>query len=63
MKFKELEGKSEKELQGMLAEDRSQLYALKLKTSVNQVKDVRDMREMKKRMARILTKLNALKKA
>ena len=63
MKYKELEGKSEKELLGMLAEDRSTLHAMQLKTSVNQLKGVRDMRDLKKRMARILTKLNALKKA
>jgi ribosomal protein L29 len=63
MKYKELEGKSDKELQGMLSEDRATLHAMKLKTSVNQLKDVRDMRDIRKRMARLLTKLNSLKKA
>lgn len=61
MKFKELEGKSEKELAGMLSEDRARLHALSMKRSVNQVKDVREIREIRQRIARVMTKLTSLK--
>ena len=61
MKFKELEGKDEKELSGMLAEDKARLHALGMKRSVNQVKDVREIREIRQRIARVMTKLTSLK--
>jgi ribosomal protein L29 len=61
MRFKELEGKSQKELTGLLTEDRSRLHALGMKRAINQVKDVREIREIRQRVARIMTKLNALK--
>lgn len=61
MNFKELEGKSEKELFGQLAEDRSRLHSLRMKRAVNQVKDVREIRETRQRIARVMTKLTSLK--
>ncbi|MDQ5952659.1 MAG: ribosomal protein [Patescibacteria group bacterium] len=61
MNFKELEGKSQAELAGMLAEDRTRLHALNMKRAVNQVKDVREIREIRQRVARIMTKISTLK--
>jgi len=61
MNFKELEGKSQAELTGMLAEDRARLHALNMKRAVNQVKDVREIREIRQRVARIMTKISTLK--
>jgi ribosomal protein L29 len=61
MKFKELEGKNEKELSGLVAEDRARLHALSMKRAVNQVKDVREIREIRQRIARMMTKLTSLK--
>jgi len=61
MNFKELEGKSEKELSSLLAEDRARLHALNMKRSVNQVKDVREIREIRQHIARVMTKLTSLK--
>ncbi len=61
MNFKELEGKTEKELSSLLAEDRSRLHALSMKRAVNQVKDVREIREIRQHIARVMTKLTSLK--
>ena len=61
MNFKELEGKSEKELSSLLIEERARLHALTMKRAVNQVKDVREIREIRQRIARIMTKLTSLK--
>lgn len=61
MNYKELEGKSVAELQGLVAEDRARLHVLRMKRAVNQVKDVREIREIRQRLARIMTKLTALK--
>ena len=59
MNFKDLDGKSLKELNGLLAEDRAQLHALRLKRSINQVKDVRELRELRRHIAQLLTKINS----
>ncbi len=61
MQYQELEGKSEKEISGMLTENRSKLHGLTMKRSVNQIKDVRESRETRKQIARLMTKLTALK--
>ena len=61
MNFKELEGKSQAELTGMLAEEQARLHGLNMKRSVNQVKDVRELREIKQRIAQIMTKITTLK--
>ena len=61
MNFKELQGKSEKELSGMLVEDRARLHALSMKKAVNQVKDVREIREIRQRIAQVMTKMTHLK--
>ncbi len=60
MNYKDLDGKSLKELSGLLAEDRAHLHALRLKRSVNQVKDVRELREIRQRVAQLLTKIKTL---
>ena len=62
MSFKDLNKKSETELQKMLAEERQKLYDLRLKVSVNQLKEVRQVRETRKRIAQILTRLTQLSK-
>ena len=61
MNYKELQGKSEKELNNMVADDRARLHALNMKRSVNQVKDVREIREIRQRVAQVMTKLTSLK--
>lgn len=61
MEYKDLEKKSEKELEKMLGEERGTLYDLRLKVSVNQLKDIRALRKTKKNIARILTKLSEKK--
>ncbi len=60
MNYKDLEKKSAKELEKMIAEARGSLYDLKLKMSVGQLKNVRSLRAAKKDIARMLTKLNDL---
>ncbi|RMD51785.1 50S ribosomal protein L29 [Candidatus Parcubacteria bacterium] len=62
MEFKELKDKSRKELNGLLAEQRQKLYELRLKLSVNQLKQVREVRVVKKNIAKLLTRINQLKK-
>jgi ribosomal protein L29 len=61
MKYTELDGKGEKELQGLLAEERTRLHAHRMRRSVNQLKDVREIREIRQRIAWIMTKLSGLK--
>lgn len=61
MEYKDLEKKSEKELEKMLGEQRGTLYDLRLKVSVNQLKDMRSVRKTKQNIARILTKLSEKK--
>lgn len=55
MKTKELKEKSEKELQGLLAESREKLRDLRFKIASRQLKGVRDVRKTKKDIARIST--------
>lgn len=62
MSFKDLHKKSATELQKMLAEERQKLYELRLKVSVNQLKEVRQVRETRKRIAQILTRLSQVAK-
>ncbi len=62
MEFKDLEKKTEKELQKLLAEERASLYELRTKISVNQLKDVREVREVRANIARILTRLQEVTK-
>ena len=61
MEFKDLEKKTEKELQKLLAEERASLYELRTKVAVNQLKDVREIREVRTNIARILTRLQQIK--
>jgi len=63
MDFKELEGKSAAELKRMLAEERARLHGLRLKLSVNQLKDVREVRATRKKIAQIITRHSQLMKA
>lgn len=62
MEFKELEKKTEKELQKLLSQERANLYDLRTKVSVNQLKDVREIREVRVNIARILTQLQKVTK-
>lgn len=61
MKFKELQGKKEGELQKILNEGREKLRDLRFKVASKQFKDVREVREVKKLIARALTLLNKKK--
>ncbi|MDP2631929.1 MAG: 50S ribosomal protein L29 [Candidatus Uhrbacteria bacterium] len=60
MEWKELEKKSANELKKILSEERSSLHELRLKLSVNQLKDVRSVRKKKKLIARIETRISQL---
>ncbi|MBU0613750.1 50S ribosomal protein L29 [Patescibacteria group bacterium] len=60
MEYKELKEKSAKELQKILAEERASLYDLRLKLSVNQLKDMSKVKSVKLEIARILTRLGEL---
>ncbi|MBT3231066.1 50S ribosomal protein L29 [Candidatus Uhrbacteria bacterium] len=62
MEFKELEKKTEKELQKLLSQERATLYDLRTKVAVNQLKDVREIREVRVSIARILTQLQKVTK-
>ncbi|MCH8049098.1 50S ribosomal protein L29 [Patescibacteria group bacterium] len=60
MEFKDLEKKNEVELKRMLAEERARLHGLRLKLSVNQLKNVREVRKTRKTIAHLSTKLKQL---
>lgn len=62
MDYKDLEKMSTNELQKMLAEERGNLFGLRLKTSVNQLKDLRAIRKAKKNIARIQTRMSELRR-
>ena len=61
MLMKDLQKKSEAELRKMLAEEQQKLYDLRLKVSVNQLKEVRQIRQTRAAIARMKTQLSALK--
>lgn len=61
MDFKELQTKSETELQKMLGQDREKLRELRFKDSNKQLKNVREIRTVKEQIARVLTILNKKK--
>lgn len=61
MTFDEIKTKTEKELLTLIAEGRSRLHDLRLKRSMNQLKDVRELREIRKDIARMLTHIGAVK--
>lgn len=63
MNYKEIDSKGAPELQGMLGELRTALHRMRMQRGLNQLKDVREIRETRKAIARILTKLAALKGA
>ena len=60
MKMKDLEKKSLEELQNMLAEARAELYEMRLKTGVGQLRDVSKVSKKRKEIARINTRLSQL---
>lgn len=62
MRYKELDGKAEKELQALIAEGRARIHSLKLSRGMNQLKDVREIREVRKDIARMMMKMSDLKK-
>jgi len=55
MKIKELRQKSEKELKGLLDENRHRLGQLKFDLASKKLKNHREIRELRKNIARILT--------
>jgi ribosomal protein L29 len=61
MTIKELQSKTESELQDLLADNRWKLKDLRFKNANGQLKDVREVRETKQDIARVLTVLNASK--
>lgn len=61
MDFKELQTKSEPELQKLLGQNREKLRELRFKDSNKQLKNVREIRTVKEQTAQILTILNKKK--
>ncbi len=61
MDFKELQTKSEAELQKILVQDREKLRELRFKDSNKQLKNVREIRAVKEQVAQVLTILNKKK--
>lgn len=61
MRYQELKERTAKELTALVAEGRTKLHDLRLKRSMNQLKDVRAIREIRKDIARMMTKLSELK--
>ncbi|MFA6194213.1 MAG: 50S ribosomal protein L29 [Patescibacteria group bacterium] len=61
MDFKELQTKSEAELQKILVQDREKLRELRFKDSNKQLKNVREIRTVKEQVAQVLTILNKKK--
>jgi len=59
MDFKELKTKSEKELQNLLASERSRLLELRFKDSSKQLKNVRQIRVIRNTIAQVLTLINS----
>ncbi|MFH1712248.1 MAG: 50S ribosomal protein L29 [Patescibacteria group bacterium] len=63
MDYKEIESKTDVELTRILAEKRARLHGLRLKLSVNQLKDVREVRKTREKIAQILTRMKQLEKS
>lgn len=63
MDWKELQTKGESELQKLLKAQREKLRDLRFRVFARQLKDVRELRKTRKTIARILTVLNAQKRA
>lgn len=61
MEYKDLSKKKINELEKMLGEERGTLYDLRLKVSVNQLKDIGLVKKTKKNIARLLTRISELK--
>ncbi len=62
MKIKELQSKSENELQKLLLAKRETLRAIRFKVAQRQLKKIHDIKITKKDIARILTLLRAKQK-
>lgn len=54
MKFKELKTKSDKDLQKILEESRSNLREMRFKAANDQLKSIRDLRKVKKTIVKVL---------
>jgi len=63
MEYKDLSKKSVTELQKMLAEERGRLFDLRLKVSVNQLRNLREIRVTRRGIAKLLTALSVLNRA
>ncbi|MBD3248179.1 50S ribosomal protein L29 [Candidatus Falkowbacteria bacterium] len=61
MELKELNKKSIKDLQSLLAQSRDKLRSLRFKDANKQLKNIREIRAIKKTIAQILTLLNSKK--
>jgi ribosomal protein L29 len=62
MEFKELQKKTEKELQAILSETREKLREARFKDANKQLKNVREIRQSRAVIANVLTLLNLNKK-
>lgn len=60
--MKDLQNKSLEELNGMLAEARAEIYDMRLKTGVNQLRDVSKIGKKRKDIARMSMQISALKR-
>lgn len=61
MEKKEFKQKTAHELETLLANESSELHALRVRASEGQLKKVREIRVRRKNIARILTAQNAMK--
>lgn len=62
MEYQDLVSKKEAELQGMLSEERKNLYDLRVKSAATPVRQHRQFKKSKQTIARILTAINSQKK-
>jgi len=62
MEFKELQKKTEKELQAILADQREKLRLARFKDANKQLKNIREIRVIRTVIANVLTLLNSNRK-
>ncbi len=63
MKMEELQGKSQDELKAILLERKKELFNLRFQKATGELTNTARFREVRKDIARVLTLLNAQKKA
>ena len=62
MKWREIEQKSEEDLQKILKESKAELVDLRFKAATGALKQVHKIKQARKKIARIITKLSTIKK-